>query len=259
MPSYKNMEQVWFTVQALRMYQDLSDCEILVVDNFGDPNLENWIRNLGAVNVRYEKATGQYGTAPAKQAVFARANGQFVLCIDSHVLLRAGAIAGLKQWIKDNPDCSDLIQGPLQFDQLNLYVDRLDMIWKTHFPGVWGPNLTQLVSEPYEIPMHGMGLFGCFRDKWLNFNPKFKGFGGEEFYIHEKYRKAGHKVICLPWMIWTHKFHVQSEPTLYLNSLEDRLGNYIIGFNELGIDKAQLVEHFGQPLYDRAMADVRSR
>ena len=35
MPSYDNYQEVWFTVQALRMYQDLEDCEILVIDNYG--------------------------------------------------------------------------------------------------------------------------------------------------------------------------------------------------------------------------------
>ena len=36
---------------------------------------------------------------------------------------------------------------------------------------------------------------GCFRE-----------FGGEEWYIHEKYRQAGAKCLCLPFLRWQHRF-----------------------------------------------------
>jgi hypothetical protein len=49
------------------------------------------------------------------------------------------------------------------------------------------------------IPAQGMGVFACRKNNWLGFNPKFRGFGGEEGYIHEKYRKNGKQVICLPF------------------------------------------------------------
>ncbi len=34
-PAYNNYHDVWFTVQALRMFHDLTATEIMVVDNFG--------------------------------------------------------------------------------------------------------------------------------------------------------------------------------------------------------------------------------
>jgi hypothetical protein len=61
-------------------------------------------------------------------------------------------------------------------------------------------------QEPFEIPGQGLGLFTCLKDAWLGFNEHFTGFGGEEMYIHEKYRQAGHKAICLPWLKWGHRF-----------------------------------------------------
>ncbi|MGL1784034.1 hypothetical protein ACSTG0_23510, partial [Vibrio parahaemolyticus] len=60
---------------------------------------------------------------------------------------------------------------------------------------------------PFEIPMQGMGLFACRRDAWAGFNPDFRGFGGEEGYIHEKFRQRGGKVLCLPFLRWMHRFN----------------------------------------------------
>lgn len=39
--------------------------------------------------------------------------------------------------------------------------------------------------------MQGLGIFACRRDVWPGFNPRLRGFGGEEGYIHEKFRRAG--------------------------------------------------------------------
>jgi hypothetical protein len=35
MATYNDFDGVYFTIQALRLYQDLADTELLVVDNFG--------------------------------------------------------------------------------------------------------------------------------------------------------------------------------------------------------------------------------
>jgi glycosyltransferase involved in cell wall biosynthesis len=244
MPSYNNFQQTWFTVQSLRMYQDLTDCEILVVDNYGCDTLRDWIAGNTDSSVRYVRYTEKQGTAPAKNQVFEQAGGDFVLCIDSHVLLWSDAIRQLKQWIDNNQDSADLIQGPLVFDQLNIFTDHLKDKWQTEFWGVWGDSKTELPDKPYEIPMMGMGLFGCFKDKWLGFNPSFEGFGGEEGYIHKKYHKHDCKVLSLPCLKWVHKFHDQTAPTSYSNILEQRIKNYTVGFLELEMDLQPIIEHF---------------
>jgi hypothetical protein len=63
MPSYKNFEEVFFTVQSLRLHHDLKDTEIVVVDNFGDTHLEKFARGSG---VRYEKFIDTTGVSAAK-------------------------------------------------------------------------------------------------------------------------------------------------------------------------------------------------
>jgi glycosyltransferase involved in cell wall biosynthesis len=191
MASYKNAEQIWWTVEALRLYHDLTDVEILVVDNFGDDNLQKWCEYWKVI--KYVRYTDVQGTAMPRHKIFEHATGDFVLVIDSHVMFFPDSIAKLKKWIDDNPNSNDLIHGLMYYDGLDVFVDRMEPVWRGNMFGIWGENLKTSPSEPYEIPMHGLGIFGCFRNKWLGFNPGFRGFGGEEGYIHEKFRKAGHK------------------------------------------------------------------
>jgi glycosyltransferase involved in cell wall biosynthesis len=254
MASYRNYTEVWFTVQALRLYHDLTDCEILVIDNYGEQSIKDWINQNGHGHVRYELCNEIQGTSYPRNKVFELATGEFVLCVDSHVLFKPGAISYLKTWIDNNKDNSDFIQGPLVYDFLDGFVDRLNPEWRCHMYGIWGDNIhiDNLPTDPYEIPMMGLGVFGCFKDKWLGFNKDFKGFGGEEGYIHEKYRKAGFKTLSLPELAWVHKFHDQTSQTLYPNILEDRVRNYLIGFTELGLDVQQVIDHFGEGIVKRS-------
>ncbi len=99
--------------------------------------------------------------------------------------------------------------------------------------------------------MQGLGVFGCRRAVWPGFNPRFRGFGGEEGYIHEKFRQKGGRTLCLPFLRWMHRF---SRPmgVPYVNRWEDRVRNYMIGFRELGLPTAGLEQHFQELLGDAA-------
>jgi hypothetical protein len=121
--------------------------------------------------------------------------------------------------------------------------------------GTWGfdPRGADPGGEPFEIPMQGLGVFSCNREAWLGFNPQFRGFGCEEGYIHEKFRRAGARCLCLPWFRWSHRFGRPSGVSYPLN-VEDRLRNYAIGHAELGLDLRPLAEHFAGHLpYDKAI------
>lgn len=98
-------------------------------------------------------------------------------------------------------------------------------------------------EPPFEIPAMGLGLFSCRRDAWLGFNPRFRGFGGEEWYIHEKFRKAGHKTLCLPFLRWLHRFG-RPGGVKYPLQLWDKARNYVIGLTELGIPLDRAKESF---------------
>lgn len=247
LPCFNNMTEVWFSVQSLRMYHNLTDCEILVVDNFGDPVLEKFIKNNGGGVVRYEKYTDMVGTSCTKNKVFELARGEMVLCMDSHILIRSGALDNI-------PVTDDLVHGPIIYtDNKNYCCEWLDQ-WRGQMWGIWGKNVQVLPKQPFEIWGMGTGFFLTKRTSWLGYNNKFRGFGGEQGYLHEKYRKAGRKVWCYPNLVWMHMFFDQGRKIPYPCRLIDRVRNYLIGFEELWKDPKPIIDHYGEKM----VADARA-
>ncbi len=245
MATYKDFDGVYFTLQALRLYQDLRNTELLVVDNYGCQDTKSLVE--GSVKGRYLLATDVVGTAAGKELVFREASGNAVLCCDSHVLFAPGAIARLKGYYREHPDCRDLLQGPLLHDDAREISTHFDPAWRQQMWGTWAtdPRGLNPEGEPFEIPMQGLGAFSCRKSAWPGFNPRFRGFGGEEGYIHEKFRRAGGRCLCLPWFRWMHRFG-RPGGVAYPLTVEDKLRNYLIGHAELGIDLALLFAHFAE-------------
>ena len=258
MAVYNDFDGVYFSVQDLRMHHDMENVEILVVDNFGCNTTAAFVANTGLTDqVRYLRYQEKTGTAAPRHMVFEEARGQAVLCIDSHVLMAPGTIAKLKQFYRANPETRDLYQGPMLYDALTSCATHFDPVWRCNMYGTWGTDPRCDQEEPFEIGMQGLGIFSCRKEAWLGFNPRFRGFGGEEFYIHEKFRQAGHKCWCLPWFRWLHRFgRPQGAP--YPNILEDRVWNYLIGWRELGLPLDSIYEHFLASLSAPIVARVAS-
>jgi hypothetical protein len=255
MATYNDFDGVYFTLQALRLYHDLDNTELLVVDNYGcrytGELVRTWARGT------YVLANDVVGTTAPRDLVFRRASGAAVLCCDSHVLFAPGAVARLKGFYRDNPDCDDLLQGPLVYDDGDLVSTHLEPVWREQMWGTWAtdPRGRDRDGEPFEIPMQGLGVFSCRTDAWLGFHPGFRGFGGEEGYIHEKFRRAGRRCLCLPWLRWMHRFgRPQGIP--YPLTVEDKLRNYVLGHTELGLDLAPVLAHFSQYLPADRVADL---
>lgn len=251
MPSYNNFTEVFFTVQSLRMHHDLTDCEIVVVDNYGDDGLCKFIKDAGGKVVRYEKHTDVIGVSAAKNRIFDVAKGEYVLCIDSHILIKAGAL-------DSTPPGDDLVQGPMARASLSGYYTHWKNEWRSNMWGIWGDLVKELPREPFEIWAMGAGFFSCRRDTWLGFNKNFRGFGGETCYLQEKYRKAGRKVWCDPKKVWMHMFFDQGRPITYPCNMIDRVINYILGFQELGMSIDPIKEHF-PALFDEAVIEASKR
>ena len=72
------------------------DTELLVVDNYGCEHTKGFVE--GWAKGRYILATEAVGTAAPRDLVFREAQGEAVLCCDSHVLFVPGAIARLKAY-----------------------------------------------------------------------------------------------------------------------------------------------------------------
>jgi hypothetical protein len=128
--------------------------------------------------------------------------------------------------------------------------------------GVWDNNglAADPDAQPFEIPMQGLGVFACRKEAWLGFNEAFRGFGGEEGYIHEKFRRAGARTLCLPFLRWLHRFN-RPMGVPYRNVWEDRVWNYLIGFTELGLPTIEMEKHFrehiGEPRGSELIESVR--
>lgn len=304
---FHDFHGAWFTLQSLRLNEDLSEVELLVIDNDPTYNGSSMLKshmdgqmhfhNLGARYIAYPDVKGP---ANAKNQVFEQARGEFVLCLDSHVLLKHGTIAKLIDWYDRHPNCNDLISGPLIYDDLINTSTHFDDVWRGEMWGIWGSawitpdgrtfsvlnedNKAVCVElrfghhiledltigndyvgheayleeldcrklgqdgDEFEIPGNGCGLISCRKDAWLGFNPSWRGFGGEEMYIHEKFRQAGHKAICLGFLKWLHRFG-RPEGVKFPLRRWDKIRNYVLGHVELGMDLKPVYDHFvGQNL-----------
>lgn len=253
MATYNDFDGVYFTLQSLRMHHDLRDVELLVVDNFGCEHTKNLVE--GWSGARYTCRTDVQGTAAPRDLVFREATGDMVVCCDSHVLFPPGVLARLQAFSLQNPECDDLLQGPMLYDDLQSISTHLEPEWREQFWGTWAtdPRGLDPDNEAFDIPMQGLGVFACRRRAWLGFNPRFRGFGGEEGYIHEKFRQAGRRTLCLPWFRWLHRF-ARPSGVPYRLTVDDKFRNYMIGHAELGLDLTKPIEHFSASLSQERIA-----
>ena len=319
MATFDDFHGVFFSVQALRLYQDVSDCELIVVDNNPDsPDGEavrGYLQNIQGFElpIKYVPFVESKGTTQTRERIFTEATGDAVLVMDCHVLLQANAIHRLKKFYAEADPAmrKNLYTGPLLMDGLNFVQTHFEPVWRDQMWGTWAtawhapeggfvvcrqvdgkvemkslntdgpwspmdipwPNHETKLFElgykvygfdseaaPLEIPAQGLGLFSSVREHWLGFNPDFRSFGGEECYVHEKYRQAGRTTFCLPFLKWNHRFGRPGGPK-YPITVEGKMRNYIIGFQELGLDVEPVRKHFvdeqgiSQATWDYAILD----
>lgn len=238
---------LFFTLQSIRMFHPevLDEIEFLVLDNRPgsahgkcNENLSHWIKEP----IRYVPLPDGRGTSE-RTRIFDMATTPYVLCLDSHVLLVPGSLRRLIDYFDGGKDDGNLLQGPLVYDDLKNISTHFEPVWRDQMWGIWATDERGKGEEPFEIPAQGLGVFACRMNSWLGFNHEFRGFGGEECYIHEKFRQAGRRTMCLPWLKWLHRFG-RPAGVAYPLRTEDRIRNYLIGHAELGLDPAPVIEHF---------------
>ena len=248
MATYDDYDGVYFSLQAIRFYHPeiLDDVEFLIIDNHPDGPCSKPLKDLEkhVDNLRYVPAVGVTGTA-IRERVFSEASGEFVLCMDCHVLFAPGSLKKLVDYFRSVPFTNDLVQGPMIYDNLKRISTHWTEGWAGGMFGQWAndPAGDDQDNPPFAITFQGLGVFACRRSAWPGFNPLFRGFGGEEGYIHEKFRQAGGRVLCLPALRWLHRFG-RPMGAHYPNRWEDRIRNYLIGFREIGWDVAEMQTHF---------------
>ncbi|OWK38122.1 CmcI family methyltransferase [Fimbriiglobus ruber] len=272
MATYNDFDGVYFTAMSLRAHHGIE--HIVVVDNNPVGPIADALAGFcRSIKATYVPLASPQGTAPPRNAVFAHSKTSHTACVDSHVLLKPGAVDALVAHYAADPGSSDLIQGPMVYDWLTQEETHFSDVWRGEMWGTWGYDERARQDAAFDIPAMGLGLFATRTDAWLGFNPAFRGFGGEEWYIHLKYRNAGRRTLCLPALRWVHRF---ARPTAnngvtvgiapYRVDKWDKVRNYIIGHRELGLPLDRVREHFCGPqvrfpasYFDMLEADVDAR
>lgn len=247
-PVYDDFDGAVFTIQSLLLHHNDRVQEIVVVDNHPEgrdsQTLAGFCRNADK-RVRYTAYT-TVGTAAAKEHAISECTGPYVVCVDSHVLLNAGALDALAKPFEQDPTSPHLYCGPLMLDNLSDMHTHMADVWRGEMRGIWAKDATfPFLPEIAEVPGQGMGCFAFYKPKWPHFNPEFRGFGGEEFYIHDKYRSHGAKVIRVAGFQWWHRF-ARPRGIPFQNKYWDKVRNYVIGHRELGTPLDQIHKYYVQ-------------
>lgn len=262
MATYDDFDGVYFTLQSIRFHHPevLDKLSFIVIDNnpggeVGQAlsDLGNWIKNYQYIPFE------EYNSTAVRDLIFRKANTEYVMSVDSHILIKNGGIAHLIDWLDAHPESMDLIQGPLIYDDTTSYSTSFHPMWRGGMYGAWHSDARGANAEgaPFEISMQGLGLFACRKEAWLGFNPRFRGFGGEEGYIHEKFRQKGRKTLCLPSLRWLHRF-TRPNGTKYANLWNDRIRNYYLGFQEIGWDVTPMELHFKETVGEEQFNSIRN-
>lgn len=256
MATYDDFDGVFFSIQALRMFHPILsyfDHEFIILDNNPDSPHGNECKNFITNSVRgkyipYKQTPSSFN----KYKIVDYADGEYILIIDCHVLIEKNGLNYLFQYFDNNYPCKDLIQGPLWYDNLINISTHFDKEWRGDMYGIWATNQEAYNKQlPFEIPMQGMGLLSFKKSEWHGINQYFKGFGGEEGYIAEKFRSWGGKNICIPQLRWNHRFG-RPNGVKYPLILEDRIWNYFIGWLELTKDpNHQMIQDIKNYFKDR--------
>lgn len=146
MAVYDDHDGVFFTVMSLRKYQDLTDTEIIVVDNNPESVQGREVRNFietckGGMGdrIRYIPFVGRIGTTAPRQHIFDQARGDAVWCMDSHILPEMGSAKIIKDFYEKNPNSKDMLTGPIEFYALgNSFATHFNDQWRGEMWGTWG-------------------------------------------------------------------------------------------------------------------------
>jgi hypothetical protein len=136
--------------------------------------------------------------------------------------------------------------------------------WAGHEDALTKLGCRQLGLDPkdeFEVPAQGCGSFMAQRRTWLAFHRQWRGFGGEEFYIAEKYRAAGRRVLCVGDMPWWHDY--DGGPKLnYTRAVQNTVRNVVLGNVDLRQSNDDARKHYVDEIkwmtpaeYDRLISD----
>ncbi len=234
MATYDDFDGVFFTIQSLRFHHALPpETEFLILDNHAaglhSAQLVKFARDVPGM--RIVPVTDRVSSF-VKYDAFDLAQGEIILGLDCHVLLKAGFIPELLDYFAARPDSRDLLTGPIIYNALTGTSVKMNPVWRGHDFGTWADDHPAMATgQPFEVPMMGMGCYAFRRANAPRVPHHFRGFGAEEWYLAERTRQNGGRVICHPSLVWHHRF--EWPPHCFPVRLHDRVANYYRGWLEL--------------------------
>ncbi len=250
-PVYNDHEGLWASLQTLGAFHHphVKSCNLLVVNDHvagaDREAVENLTKHCEHFNsVKYLENPQHLGPARSKDRIFKEADTEWVLCMDSHVILPQRVLERTLNFIFSNPTALDLFQGPILYNNLRSFDTHWEPTWRGEMWGTWAgdPRGGKESNPPFEIFGNGCGLMLCRKVAWPGINSAIYGFGGsEELIIQEQFRQKGHKTYCLPFLRWNHYFAPKKS---FPMGRYHKVRNYVISFIDLKMDLAPIYKHF---------------
>lgn len=251
----EDFDGVRMTVQSAKINAaeaGVSLDQIIVVNNRPDSrhgkDTEDFMAKVGpeALHIPFK----DYESTAVREQVFRHSASEWTVCVDSHVILYPQFFRSLRRFTEENPYSLDIVHGPMILDDLRRMHSEWKPKWRHEMWGIWfdNPLTDDPNGEPYEDWGCGLGAFACRTKAWPGFNPLFRGFGGEEGYIHEKFRRRHGRSMCVPGMRWWHRFGqaaMEGQPERPVVAHKNhKIRNYILGHLELAIPLDGVYKHF---------------
>lgn len=246
---FDDWDGFYFSIQALRMYHSecMKNIEFVIINSNPTSKQGKEVAKFvkdGFIKepVHYYEDDNSLG-AFTKGKIFDYAKTPYVLTMDCHVLLKQGAIKELIGFFDAGLDKGGLVHGPLIHDDMKTLSTHLKRTWGSGMLGQWDHDPRVETENYFEIPAQGMGVFACRKDSWLGFNKQMNKFGGEEYFIHDKFKASGKRTICLSSLKWMHRFR-RPNGVPYPIDQESKFKNQVRGFLELDKPVFEVIEHF---------------
>jgi hypothetical protein len=154
---YDDLYGTQMLMQDLLMHHDLTDVELLIVDNHpttkGEPGhpsdeTKKLISYASGIGARYIPMAEPIGTAPPRNRCVAEATGEVVVVCDCHIMFATGALAAIRDYFADPVHQLDIASGPMlakrrQPDgRLQVLATHYADVWRKEMWGIWGQAWT---------------------------------------------------------------------------------------------------------------------
>jgi len=175
--------ELWFTLQGLMHAGFDEQVEILVVDNDPSAEVRDVCEYFSRPCLRYVEAGEIKGVNYPRSVGASQARGEWLMVLDSHVLMQPGSWAQIRKRIAEGiyPHRA-LIHFGVSFGAPVVW-GAYRLTFDTNFWGTWHHLVPEDAQQPYPIAATGNWAFLTRLSDWKlcgGFNEEFRGYGGDE-------------------------------------------------------------------------------